>query len=55
MLSRSEAVQIDVTLGLELSLIPVGLARQEQPLRLQVPLSFSYEPGGRVEFYSAQL
>jgi hypothetical protein len=55
MLSRSEAVQIDVTLGLELSLVPVGSAGQEQPLRLQVPLTFSYKPGGGVEFYSAQL
>jgi hypothetical protein len=54
-LSRSEAVQIDVTLALELSLVPVGLSGQEEPLRLKIPLTFSYRPDGAVEFYSAQL
>ena len=54
-LSRAEPVQIDFTLGVELSLVPVGLTAQDQPLRLQIPLSFSYKPGGTVEFYSAQL
>jgi len=54
-LSRSEAVQIDLTLGVELSLIPLGRAGQDLPLRLNVPLSFSYRPDGAIEFHSAQL
>jgi hypothetical protein len=54
-LSRSETVQIDLTLGVELSLVPVGRAGHDIPLRLNVPLTFSYRPGGAIEFYSAQL
>jgi hypothetical protein len=54
-LSRSETVQIDLTLGVELSLVPVGRAGHDVHLRLNVPLTFSYRPGGAIEFYSAQL
>jgi hypothetical protein len=53
-LSRPEAVEIDLPLTVALALVPVGLGEAGGTLDLRVPLSYSYRPDGAIVFTSAQ-
>lgn len=49
-MSRPEAVAIDLSLAVTLSLAPEGLPPFDEGLRLTIPLSFAYRPDGAVAF-----
>jgi hypothetical protein len=51
-MSRPEAVVIDLSLAVELSLALEGLPPLDEGLQLTVPLSFAYQPDGTVAFIS---
>ena len=49
-LTRSETVEIDLPLSVHLTLARQGESGSESRLVVNLPLSYRYEPGGRVTF-----
>ena len=53
-ISRPEAVEIDLPLTVALALVPEGLGEAGGTLDLKVPVSYAYRPDGAVVFVPAQ-